>query len=236
MEKLNRDELFSLAIHLDLPSLLKLCLANKRFSEKICTRNEIWNYRLLKDFPDYKSLNLENKISEKSIYQLLYGILEVKNELKRKETIYQLYSLQTLDLSNNKLAEISTSLGNLVNLRILRLPYNKLTEISASLGNLVNLQTLHLYNNYLTEISASLGNLVNLRTLSLYNNKLTEIPTSLGNLVNLHTLHLSSNKLTEIPASLGNLVNLQRLDLSNNKLAHQEKNRLKEKFGNTVQI
>ena len=41
MDTLNRDELFSLAINLDLPLLLKFCRANKRFSEKICARDEI---------------------------------------------------------------------------------------------------------------------------------------------------------------------------------------------------
>ena len=78
MEKLNRDELFSLAIHLDVSSLLNFCLTNKYFSEKICTRDEIWNYRLMKDFPGYKMLNLDKSKNKKEIYQLLYSLVDVK--------------------------------------------------------------------------------------------------------------------------------------------------------------
>ena len=110
MEKLNRDELFSLAMHLDAPSLLKFCRTNKHFSQKICARDEIWNYRLFSDFPDYKLLPVKNK-SKKEIYQLLYGLVDVKTKLKRKENIYELYNLEILDLSFNKLTEIPASLG-----------------------------------------------------------------------------------------------------------------------------
>ena len=174
MEKLNRDELFSLAINLDLPSLLKFCRTNKHFLEQICARDEIWNYRLMKEFPDYRLLNLKNETSKKEIYQLLHSLVQLRNELKRKESIYKLYNLQKLDLSNKKLTKIPENLGNLVNLRTLDLSNNNLTKIPTSLGNLVNLQTLYLYGNSLTEIPASLSNLSHLQTLYLSGNNLTE--------------------------------------------------------------
>lgn len=34
MEKLNKDELFTLALHLDLPSLLNFCQGNKNIHKK----------------------------------------------------------------------------------------------------------------------------------------------------------------------------------------------------------
>ena len=94
MEKLNRDELFSLAIHLDTPSLLKFCQTNKYFSEKICARDEIWNHRLITDFPDYKLLNVNKTESTKEIYQLLYSLTELKNKLILRE-IFTISTIHT---------------------------------------------------------------------------------------------------------------------------------------------
>jgi hypothetical protein len=48
MEKLNKDELFRLAMEFDLPTLLEFC---KRFNEKVGENNDIWYYRLQKRFP-----------------------------------------------------------------------------------------------------------------------------------------------------------------------------------------
>ena len=70
MEKLNKDELFTLALHLDLPSLLSFCSSNKNIERNICRRDDIWIYKLKKDFPDYKNLKVEK--SFKDLYQILY--------------------------------------------------------------------------------------------------------------------------------------------------------------------
>lgn len=50
MEKLNRDELFLLAVGLDAPSILNLCNTNKRFQEKLCKNDDVWRYKLLKEY------------------------------------------------------------------------------------------------------------------------------------------------------------------------------------------
>ena len=111
MEKLNKDELFTLALHLDLPSLLSFCSSNKYVHTSVCKRDDIWIYKLKKDFPDYKNLKIEK--SFKDLYQLLYSLLQLKNKLKRTETIYELYELKKLSLSNNKLTEIPKEIGAL---------------------------------------------------------------------------------------------------------------------------
>ena len=48
----NSDELFLLAIQMDLPSLLNFCTTDKRHNE-FCNRDLIWNYKLNQDFPEY---------------------------------------------------------------------------------------------------------------------------------------------------------------------------------------
>ena len=86
MLRLNNDELFSLAIHLDLPHLLKLCSSSKHIDNKLCMKDDIWDYKLQKEFPDYRNLNVENK-SKKEIYKLAYSLSQLKRELNLKENI-----------------------------------------------------------------------------------------------------------------------------------------------------
>lgn len=56
MEKLSRDNLFSLAILLDLPDLLRFCSSQKRIDELICKKNDIWNYKLMNEFPQHSKI------------------------------------------------------------------------------------------------------------------------------------------------------------------------------------
>ena len=41
-----------LALELDLPSLLNLCLSNKRLNREICENNHFWRNKLYKDYPE----------------------------------------------------------------------------------------------------------------------------------------------------------------------------------------
>ncbi len=52
MEKLEKDQLFLLATELDLPELLSFCSSSKRINDLICKRNDIWLYKLNKEFPE----------------------------------------------------------------------------------------------------------------------------------------------------------------------------------------
>ncbi|GAG81361.1 unnamed protein product, partial [marine sediment metagenome] len=101
MDKLDKDTLYSIAIELDLPSLLKFCASNSRINELICKRDPIWLNKLNKDFPNYKDFKL--KQSKKDIYILLYNLTKLKKKLNLKQNILELYNLQELNLSNNKL-------------------------------------------------------------------------------------------------------------------------------------
>ncbi len=78
MEKLNKDELFSLALHLDLPTLLNLCSSNKYIQNSVCKRNEIWMYKLNKDFPDFKKIKIDKSFKE--LYQLLFSLTKLKEK------------------------------------------------------------------------------------------------------------------------------------------------------------
>ena len=138
MEKLNKDELFTLALHLDLPSLLSFCSSNKNIERNVCQRDDIWIYKLKKDFPDYKNLKVEK--SFKDLYKILYSLSQLKTKLKRRESIYELSNLEALSLDNNKLTQIPKEIEALSNLQVLNLSNNKLTSIPKEITENKNLK------------------------------------------------------------------------------------------------
>jgi len=71
MDKLNKDELFSIAIELNLPELLNFCSSSKRINEFICKRNDVWNYKLKRDFDKYID---EIKGTPREKYTFLYSL------------------------------------------------------------------------------------------------------------------------------------------------------------------
>ncbi|GAG82288.1 unnamed protein product, partial [marine sediment metagenome] len=70
MEKLEKDQLFLLATELDLPQLLKFCQTNKKINKLVCQRDDIWLYKLNKEFPDYRISEITG--SYKKIYETLF--------------------------------------------------------------------------------------------------------------------------------------------------------------------
>ena len=211
--KLSKDALFSIAIMLDLPDLLRFCDSNERVDELICQRNEIWYNKLVKEFPNWKEFNIDKDL--KDIYETLYGLKIVKEFLNETNSYYdnfsllEIYNLESLFLDDIHLTEIPEEIGNLTKLQTLNLSNNNLTEIPKEIGNLTKLKDFDLINNKLIEIPKEIGNLTNLEKLFLYGNNLTEIPKELGNLTKLKYLSLSNNKLIEIPKEVREIKGLR---------------------------
>ena len=239
MDNATKDVLFTIALNLDLPSLLRWCQSSSHIRRNVCNNPNVWRSKLLQDYPDYLIFKLKKSLKE--TYVFMYQLSLIKKLLNSQESLYNIFlkkriylsakelkkvpafdlpNLKVLHLSNNSLTEVPAF--NLLNLQKLYLDNNKLTKVSSF--DLPNLQELYLHNNSLTEVPAF--DLPNLEYLSLSNNTLTEIPAF--NLPNLQYLYLSNNMLTEIPAF--DLPNLKRLDLSNNSLIIQ-KEKLVEKYG-----
>ena len=218
MEKLTKDELFSLAINLDLHDILKLCSSNKKIDQRLCLRDNIWTHKL-KEFPDYQQYLEDFKnMSKKEIYTLLYQLKILRQELGSPYTIYEFYKFKELDLAMRKLAEIPKEIGNLINLEILRLGNNNIEKIPKELGDLINLKTIYLTGNKIRELPKELGNLINLKELYLGYNNIEKIPKEVGNLINLKKLDLTDNKIKELPKELGKLINLRELVLDDNPI------------------
>ena len=108
MEKFTDSQLFLLALNMELPRLLKFCRTSKKFNDNICKKDAIWNYKLGKEFPDYKKLKI--KSSKRRIYELLYKLRQLKKDLKAEDLdVYELYNERKLNLQGKGL----TSLPNL---------------------------------------------------------------------------------------------------------------------------
>ena len=70
---MNKDMLVKIALELDLPDLLNLCLTNPEYNRKICNDNDLWRWKMIKDFPD-----VEPRTKER--YILLYNKFKLAHE------------------------------------------------------------------------------------------------------------------------------------------------------------
>ena len=244
MNDASKDVLFTIAMDLDLPSLLRWCQSSARINRDVCNNENVWRNKLVRDYPDYQIFNLDKSLRE--TYVLLYQLSFIKNLLKTKESLYDIFlreninlsgkglknvpafdlpNLQELHLSKNQLTKIPTFV--LPNLQYLSLSDNQLTEVPEF--DLPKLEYLILSNNQLTEVPSF--NLLNLQKLQLGKNQLTKIPAYLPKLLNLY---LSDNRLTEVP--IFELPNLRILYLYRNPLIEREViiKQIKEKYGNKI--
>lgn len=139
-------------------------------------------------------------------------------DLSEVEGLFELDSLERLELRENDLKELPADLDNLSSLKELDLRANQLTTIPKSIGNLTSLETLYLNGN-VDEIPESIGNLTSLENLYLSNNRLRNIPPQIINLSSLRKLKLGSNQLTSLPDVITNLDSLRILDLKHNNIS-----------------
>lgn len=165
MESFDEVALFNLAIELGLPELLSLCQTNKKMKRLICDKDNIWNYRLNKDFPEetvlrekFRSLNM----SPKNSYQTLYSLNNFRTKFGfGKESLLYLYNRDFIPFIN--IDKIPKELKLLPNLRILNLAHNlkKIdpAEILKTLKDLPNLKILYLDKKQISQIDKLSPNL-----------------------------------------------------------------------------
>ena len=104
--------------------------------------------------------------------------------------------LRTLDLSYNEITYFDKKV-QLKKLEKLNLSNNKLKELTKDIGLLKNLKSLNLSNNVLESLPNSIVNLSNLTELNLKNNRLTKLPTLIFKLKKLQVLNLENNNFSE---------------------------------------
>ncbi len=183
MEYLPTDSLFSIALELDLPELLKWCSTSTSINNRICNRNNIWNWKLKQQFPKYdKSLK---RNTPKETYSFLYKLNKIR---------------ETFD--------IQISLKDLFNIKYINRVYKDINEIPKEIEVLVNLESLEIYGSDINKIPKEIGKLVNLERLDLRKNNIREIPKEVSNLKKLKILLLSNNPIRELPKFINTLPSL----------------------------
>ena len=76
METASKDVLFTIAMDLDLPSLLKWCESGSRINHSVCQNDNVWRNKLLRDYPDYERFDLKRSLRETYVFCTNYLILK----------------------------------------------------------------------------------------------------------------------------------------------------------------
>lgn len=134
------------------------------------------------------------------------------------DEIGKLVNLQSLVLHSNKLEVFNENICKLPKLKVLDLSKNQLKSVPESLGQMTQLVTLNLSQNLL-ETFPEMTKTVKLTDLHLHNNKLTSFPNICSNeLTNFFELNIKANEIEAVPADINKLQSLKVLDMSSNKI------------------
>ncbi|VDI41328.1 protein scribble, partial [Mytilus galloprovincialis] len=128
----------------------------------------------------------------------------------------RLRKLMIFKIDQNRLLNLTPTIGNCDNLQELIITENLLSDLPISIGKLKSMTVFNVDRNRLTDIPVEIGKCLRLNVLSLRDNRLLRLPQELGRLEDLHVLDVSGNRLEYLPITVANL-NLKALWLSENQ-------------------
>lgn len=109
MERFNVDELFLLALELDLSSIINFCKSSKKVNEKICHNERFWRVKVNKDFPGF--INRQETFREQYVFLTKILTRERFEQMLEKPKIFSKYytgflqfPLDLFDLLYNKIS------------------------------------------------------------------------------------------------------------------------------------
>lgn len=122
------------------------------------------------------------------------------NQLQKiPSSVWRLEKLTKLRMDNNKIETIPNSISNLNSLNSLDLGHNKIKKIPELFPGKMNyLKELYLNDNLIEELPYGFIE-IGCRRLYLNNNKLKKFPVEDGDYPNLDILYLDGNEISEIP-------------------------------------
>lgn len=109
------------------------------------------------------------------------------------------------------------SLFQLTSINLLNISDTCLSIIPDAISRLVNLQSLLLFGNKIEVFNENITSLPKLKVLDLSRNQLASVPDSLNKMKELTSINLSSNQIESLPKFV-DFPNLIIVDVSNNKL------------------
>lgn len=120
-----------------------------------------------------------------------------------------------LDLSKLGISELPTEVWDLKSLERLDLSSNRLTALPKQISQLNNLIHLDISHNNINTFPDDVLRLLRLRFLYIRNNGISNMPLNISELKNLYSLHLSYNPISYLPDSIISLQDIQIIDISN---------------------
>jgi hypothetical protein len=167
-------------------------------------------------------------------------------------------TLETLDLSANRLTELPDDFGCFHALKILFLSDNQFTQLPKVLAHCPNLtmvgfkanqiayvaedclphklRWLILTDNKIAQLPDSMGQLTQLQKCALAGNAIARLPDAMAKCLRLELLRVSANKLTELPAWLLSLPRLSWLAFDGNPVTQAETSSMTQAMGNAASI
>mmetsp|Transcript_11236 Transcript_11236/g.28345 ORF Transcript_11236/g.28345 Transcript_11236/m.28345 type:complete len:997 (-) Transcript_11236:158-3148(-) len=144
-----------------------------------------------------------------------------RNELHKapenwESFLSRLSGLEALDLSWNRLCEVTIDLSCLSILSTLEFAGNGLLTAPSDIGKLAYLTHLDLSQNRLGRLPDELCAIKNLNVLKVKDNLLTALPSQIGDLQGLIELDVSSNQLSSLPLGMRSLGQLSTVNLERN--------------------
>lgn len=117
-------------------------------------------------------------------------------------------NLRNLSIINCKLSFIPESIYDITSINVLNLNKNQIKNISPKIKNLTNITDLYLSFNFIEVIPDEIGGCLKLKNLCISNNLIENIPKTIGNLKKLKFLYIDSNQLSSLPSELTDCNNL----------------------------
>ena len=77
MDTSSKDVLFTIAMKLDLPDLLRWCESNSKIHRDVCNNENVWRSKLLIDYPDYQKFDLKSFFEKLMFSYINYHSLKV---------------------------------------------------------------------------------------------------------------------------------------------------------------
>lgn len=112
---------------------------------------------------------------------------------------------------------LDKSVFQLTSINLLNISDTCLSAIPDDISRLVNLQSLLLFGNKIEEFNENITSLPKLKVLDLSRNQIKSIPESLNKMKELTSINLSSNQIESMPKFV-DFPSLIIVDISNNKL------------------
>lgn len=131
---------------------------------------------------------------------------------------YPVTTLEELRMNWKHVTRLPKEIEYFKSLRILDLSENKLKTLTSSIGSLSYLQEIRVDRNQLEALPIEIGHLQNLKQLVLNNNRLKSLPKEIGDLKALEVLDIGNNQLTSLPVEIGGLKKLTKFALENNPI------------------